>query len=33
MRMSLSNVRIHPPVTRNYMVRPGAEPQLVDVIR
>jgi len=24
--------RIHPPVTRNYMVRPGAEPQLVDVI-
>jgi len=24
--------RIHPPVTKNYMVRPGAEPQLVDVI-
>jgi len=24
--------RIHPPVTTNYMVRPGAEPALVDVI-
>ena len=24
--------RIQPPVTTNYMVRPGQEPQLVDVI-
>jgi len=24
--------RIQPPVTRNYMIRPGSEPQLVDVI-
>ena len=24
--------RIQPPVTKNYMVRPGSEPMLVDVI-
>ena len=25
--------RIQPPVTTNYMVRPGKEPMMVDVIR